>query len=138
MPVVLLVVVKQLISPFSCLLTLLLAVLLVPPLVELVLLVAFVELLVLEPPLLVLVSELPFFFFDVLLPLIAKAGEARVLAVISIIAVTMAIVAKVVVFIYTTDHLELIYIKNCLTMLTEKTAVRQQLTRSLSAVSSHW
>jgi hypothetical protein len=98
-PVVLLVVVKQLISAFSCLLTLLLAVLLVPPLVELVLLVPFVELLVLEPPL-VLVSELPFFFLDVLLPLIAKAGEARVLAVISTIAVTMAIVAKVVVFIH--------------------------------------
>jgi len=132
----LLVVVKQLISPFSCLPTLLLGALLVSLLVELVLLVPFVELLVLEPPL-VLISELPFFFLDVL-PLIAKAGEARVLAVISIIAVTMAIVAKVVVFIYTTDHLELIYIKNCLTMLTEKTAVRQQLTRSLSAVSSHW
>jgi hypothetical protein len=81
------------------LLTLLLAVLLVPPPlpVELVLLVAFVELLVLEPPLLVLVSELSFFFLDVLLPLIAKAGEARVLAVISIIAVTMAVIAKVVV-----------------------------------------
>ena len=54
---------------------------------------------VLEPPL-VLVSELPFFFLDVLMPLIAKAGEARVLAVISTIAVTMAIIAKVVVFIY--------------------------------------
>jgi hypothetical protein len=39
-------------------------------------------------------------FFDVLLPLIAKAGEARVLAVISTIAVTMAIIAKVVVFIH--------------------------------------
>ena len=95
MPVVLLVVVKQLISAFSCLLTLLLAVLLVPPLVELVLLVAFVELLVLEPPL-VLISELPFFFLDVL-PLIAKAGEARVLAVISTITVIMAVIAKVVV-----------------------------------------
>ena len=99
MPVVLLVVVKQLISPFSCLPTLLLAALLVSLLVELVLLAPFVELLVLEPPL-VLVSELPFFFLDVLMPLIAKAGEARVLAVISTIAVTMAIIAKVVVFIY--------------------------------------
>jgi hypothetical protein len=78
--------------------------------------VAFVELLVLDLPL-VLVSEPPFSFLDVL-PLIAKAGEARVLAVISTIAVTMVIIAKVVVFIYTTNHLELMYIKNCLTMLT--------------------
>lgn len=98
MPVNVLAAVKHVMSDFSCLLTLL-VLLLVPPLVEPVLFVAFVELLALEPPL-VLVSELSFFFLDVLLPLIAKAGEARVLAVISTITVTMAIIVKVVVFIY--------------------------------------
>jgi hypothetical protein len=97
-PVNVLAAVKHVMSDFSCLLTLL-VLLLVPPLVEPVLFVAFVELLALEPPL-VLVSELSFFFLDVLLPLIAKAGEARVLAVISTITVTMAIIVKVVVFIY--------------------------------------
>ena len=97
-PVNVLAAVKHVMSDFTCLLTLLVLLLVPPPRpVELVLLVAFVELLVLEPPLLVLVSELSFFFFDVLLPLIAKAGEARVLAVISTIAVTMAVIAKVVV-----------------------------------------
>jgi hypothetical protein len=39
-------------------------------------------------------------FFDVLLPLIAKAEEARVLAVISTIAVIMAVIAKVVVVVF--------------------------------------
>jgi hypothetical protein len=85
---------------------------LVPPLVELlVLLVPFVELLlVLEPPF-VLVSEPPFFFLDVS-PLTAKAGEVRVLAIMRTIAVTMAMIANVVVFIYTTTTLSSIHIKN--------------------------
>ena len=86
-------------------------VLVLPPLVELlVLLVSFLELLLLllEPPLvLVLVSEPPFFFLDVSPLTAAKAGDEKVLAVISTTAVTMAMIANVVVvvFIYTTTSL---------------------------------
>ena len=100
-----LAVVRQLISAFSCLLTLLVLVLvLAPPLVEVL---PFLELLLLlEPPLvLVLVSEPPFFFLDVSPLTAAKAGDEKVLAVISTTAVTMAMIANVVVFIYTTTTL---------------------------------
>jgi hypothetical protein len=63
-------------------------VLVLPPLLELLVLVS-----VLEPP---------FFFLDVLLLTAAKAGDEKVLAVTSATAVTMAMIANVVVFIYTT------------------------------------
>jgi hypothetical protein len=88
-PVDLLVLVKQLISDFSCLLTVLLVPVLVVP-----------ELLVPVSLLLVPVSLL-------LLVLLgfAKAGELKAPAVTRIIAVRTTMIANVVVFIYITNTL---------------------------------
>ena len=89
------------------LLLVLVLVLVLPPLVELlVLLVPFLELLLESPLVLVSVSEPPFFFLDVSPLTAAKAGDEKVLAVISTTAVTMAMIANVVtVFVYTTTTL---------------------------------
>jgi len=114
-PVDLLVLVKQLISDFSCLLT----VLLVPVLVVPELLVPVSLLLVPVSLLLVPVSLLLVPVSLLLLVLgFAKAGELKAPAVTRIIAVKTTMIANVVVFIYITTTLSsYMYIKSYLTML---------------------
>ena len=103
-PVDLLVLVKQLISDFSCLLTVLLVVVLVVP-----------ELLVPVSLLLVPVSLL------LLVLGFAKAGELKAPAVTRIIAVRTTMIVNVVIFIYITTTLSsYMYIKSYLTMLTDR------------------
>jgi hypothetical protein len=103
-PVDLLVLVKQLISDFSCLLTVLLVPVLVVP-----------ELLVPVSLLLVPVSLL------LLVLGFAKAGELKAPAVTRIIAVRTTMIVNVVIFIYiTTTHSSYMYIKSYLTMLTDR------------------
>jgi hypothetical protein len=111
-PVDLLVLVKQLISDFSCLLTVLLVPVLVVPelLVPVSLLLVPVSLLLVPVSLLLLVL-LGF----------AKAGELKAPAVTRIIAVRTTMIVNVVIFIYiTTTHSSYMYIKSYLTMLTDR------------------
>jgi hypothetical protein len=95
MPVDLLVLVKQLISDFSCLLTVLLVPVLVVPelLVPVSLLLVPVSLLLVPVSLLLLVLGF------------AKAGELKAPAVTRIIAVRTTMIANVVIFIYITTTL---------------------------------
>jgi hypothetical protein len=118
-PVDLLVLVKQLISDFSCLLT----VLLVPVLVVPELLVPVSLLLVPVSLLLVPVSLLlvPVSLLLLVLLGFAKAGELKAPAVTRIIAVRTTMIVNVVIFIYiTTTHSSYMYIKSYLTMLTDR------------------
>jgi hypothetical protein len=94
-PVDLLVLVKQLISDFSCLLTVLLVPVLVVPelLVPVSLLLVPVSLLLVPVSLLLLVLGF------------AKAGELKAPAVTRIIAVRTTMIANVVIFIYITTTL---------------------------------
>jgi hypothetical protein len=94
-PVDLLVLVKQLISDFSCLLTVLLVPVLVVPelLVPVSLLLVPVSLLLVPVSLLLLVLGF------------AKAGELKAPAVTRIIAVKTTMIVNVVVFIYITTTL---------------------------------
>jgi hypothetical protein len=109
MPVDLLVLVKQLISDFSCLLTVLLVPVLVVPelLVPVSLLLVPVSLLLVPVSLLLVPVSLLLVPVSLLLLVLgfAKAGELKAPAVTRIIAVRTTMIANVVIFIYITTTL---------------------------------
>ena len=115
-PVDLLVLVKQLISDFSFLLT----VLVVPVLEVPELLLVPVSLLLVSVSLFLVPVSLLLVSVSLLLIILgfAKAGELKAPAVTRIIAVKTPMIANVVVFIYIIATLVVICIKYCLTMLT--------------------
>jgi hypothetical protein len=109
MPVDLLVLVKQLISDFSCLLTVLLVPVLVVPelLVPVSLLLVPVSLLLVPVSLLLVPVSLLLVPVSLLLLVLgfAKAGELKAPAVTRIIAVRTTMIVNVVIFIYITTTL---------------------------------